>query len=57
MNHSGVIRREVADRMCAIGSLGQRVAEARLAPAEALDLAEILIDRARRHLKETPATP
>lgn len=56
MNHTDVIRTEVADRMRAIGSLGQRVAEGRLSPAEALDLADTLIIRAWRHLKETDAT-
>lgn len=50
MNTTDVIR-EVSDRMRAIGSLGDRVAEGRLSPAQALDLAVELIDRSYRHLR------
>lgn len=48
MNHTVVIS-EVADRLKAIGTLGERVEQDRLSPAEALLLADELILNARKH--------
>lgn len=54
MNHTDVVR-EVSDRLTAIGTLGERVAQGRLEPTEALLLADELILNARKHTETKAA--
>lgn len=57
MNHTDVISKEVVDRLRAIGTLGERVAQDRITPSEALQLSDELLFRARLHLPmEHPET-
>lgn len=52
MNHTDVVSIEVADRLKAIGVLGERVSQDRITPAEATQIADSLLVWCWRHLTE-----
>lgn len=51
MNHTDVTRVEVADRLRAIGRMGEHTATGKITPQHAYDLAVALIEACRRHLE------
>ena len=51
MNHTDVTRVEVADRLRAIGRMGEHTTTGKISPQDAVDLAEALVKACRRHLE------